>query len=104
MAIAFTFSAFGMGISYLGYETKPLTVWSNKMKLSFAKWVMPPHHLSNGISVFLAISVVLGFAALLSFLNEQFLGLQKTIGLMALSLGLTLLLSILGDARSDHNI
>lgn len=47
------------------------------------------------MSVFATISVTLGLTALFSFLNERFLRLQQTIGLMVLALGCTVVLGIL---------
>lgn len=44
------------------------------------------------MSVFLTVAVILGLTALLSFVNERFLGLQQTIGLMILALAGTLIL------------
>jgi hypothetical protein len=43
--------------------------------------------------VLLTIAAILGLTALFSYLNERFLGLQQTIGLMLLALGFTNLLT-----------
>jgi CPA1 family monovalent cation:H+ antiporter len=47
------------------------------------------------VSVFLTIAVVLGLTALFAFLNERFLGLQQTIGLMLIAVVFTVALAIL---------
>jgi CPA1 family monovalent cation:H+ antiporter len=47
------------------------------------------------MSVFLTIAVVLGLTALFAFLNERFLGLQQTIGLMLIAVVFTVALAIL---------
>ena len=50
------------------------------------------------MSVFLTIAVVLGLTALFAFLNERFLGLQQTIGLMLIAVVFTVALAILDAA------
>lgn len=47
------------------------------------------------MQVFLTVAVVLGLTALFSYINERFLRLQQTIGLMVLALGFTLVLMLL---------
>jgi CPA1 family monovalent cation:H+ antiporter len=47
------------------------------------------------MSVFLTIAVILGLTALFAFLNERFLGLQQTIGLMLIAVVFTVALAIL---------
>jgi monovalent cation:H+ antiporter, CPA1 family len=47
------------------------------------------------VSIFLTIAVVLGLTALFAFLNERFLGLQQTIGLMLIAVVFTVALAIL---------
>jgi monovalent cation:H+ antiporter, CPA1 family len=47
------------------------------------------------VSVFLTVAVVLGLTALFAFLNERFLGLQQTIGLMVIAVVFTVALAIL---------
>ncbi len=47
------------------------------------------------MSVLLTVATVLGLTALLSYVNERFLGLQQTIGLMVLALGFTAALAVL---------
>lgn len=47
------------------------------------------------MQVFLTIAAILGLTALFSYLNERFLGLQQTIGLMVLALVFTVLLMVL---------
>ena len=44
------------------------------------------------MSVFLTVTGVLGLTALFGYVNERFLGLQQTIGLMVLALGFTVVL------------
>jgi CPA1 family monovalent cation:H+ antiporter len=46
------------------------------------------------MSVFSTVAAILGLTALLGYLNERFLGLQQTIGLMVLALGLTLVFGV----------
>jgi CPA1 family monovalent cation:H+ antiporter len=47
------------------------------------------------MQVLLTIAIVLGLTALFSFINERFLHLQQTIGLMLLALGFTIVLMLL---------
>ncbi len=47
------------------------------------------------MSVFLTIATVLGLTALFGYVNERFLGLQQTIGLMVLALAGTLAIGVL---------
>jgi CPA1 family monovalent cation:H+ antiporter len=47
------------------------------------------------MQVFLTVAVILGLTALFCYINERFLGLQQTIGLMLLALGFTLVLMLL---------
>ena len=47
------------------------------------------------MDVFATVAVLLGLAALFSYLNEEFLHLEKTIGLMVLALALSALVWIL---------
>ena len=47
------------------------------------------------MQVFLTIAAILGLTALFSYINERFLRLQQTIGLMVLALGFTLALMLL---------
>ncbi len=47
------------------------------------------------MQVFLTIAAILGLTALFSYINERFLRLQQTIGLMVLALGFTLVLMLL---------
>lgn len=47
------------------------------------------------MQAFLSIAVILGLSALFSYINERFLRLQQTIGLMLLALGFTLVLMTL---------
>lgn len=44
--------------------------------------------------MFSTVAAILGLTALLGYLNERFLGLQQTIGLMVLALGLTVVLGV----------
>ena len=44
------------------------------------------------MDVFVTLAVLMGLAALFSFLNERLLHLEKTIGFMVLALAMTLLL------------
>jgi len=56
------------------------------------------------MDLFMSVAVLLGLAALFGLINEQFLGLQATIGLMLLALAMTLaliLLKLLGGVDSD---
>ena len=50
------------------------------------------------MSVFLTIAVVLGLTALFAFLNERFLGLQQSIGLMLIAVIFTVALALLDAA------
>ena len=50
------------------------------------------------MDLFMSIAVLLGLAALFSFINERFLRLQATIGLMLLALGMTVVLFVLKAA------
>ena len=47
------------------------------------------------MQVFMTLAVILGLTALFSYINERFLHLQQTIGLMVLALGFTLVLMVL---------
>ncbi len=47
------------------------------------------------MTIFLTIAIVLGLTALFAYLNERFLGLQQTIGLMVLALVGTLFIGVL---------
>ncbi|MEA3275158.1 MAG: hypothetical protein U9Q81_07715 [Pseudomonadota bacterium] len=47
------------------------------------------------MQVFFTVAAILGLTALFSYVNEQFLRLQQTIGLMVLALGFTLVLMLL---------
>lgn len=47
------------------------------------------------MSLFLTIAIVLGLTALFGYVNERFLGLQQTIGLMVLALAGTLFVGVL---------
>ena len=47
------------------------------------------------MQAFLTVAAILGLTALFSYINERFLRLQQTIGLMVLALGFTLVLMLL---------
>ena len=47
------------------------------------------------MDLFMSVAVLLGLAALFGLINERFLGLQATIGLMLLALAMTLALILL---------
>jgi len=47
------------------------------------------------MQTFLTIAAILGLTALFSYINERFLHMQQTIGLMLLALGFTLILALL---------
>jgi hypothetical protein len=53
------------------------------------------------LSVFVTVAAVMGLTALLGYLNERFLGLQQTIGLMLLALGFTVVLGLASAAESS---
>jgi len=104
-AVALPKTVLALSRFLIGLQIIPIAIGLMADELSLGQGLHTLHLLKGTpMDLFMSVAVLLGLAALFGLINERFLGLQATIGLMLLALAMTLaliLLKLLGGLDSD---